>query len=290
LSFYYRKQLILSSAVASSDRIVDKAYEVAEIGKWLDFVNLLSYDFYGPWNNFTFHHTPMNGSEYTIPDSLKLWMDRGMPAEKIVFGFSTYGRSWTLTDPWEFGLYVDADGPGVKGQYSGLAGMLSYYEVCSQHWTRKVDNNIALAPYVFKGDQWVSYDDQKSIRYKMQESVIKYNLKGFMVWTLDFDDFKGAFCKQGRYPLISVMKEILVDHENRLNAGLLPPTTTQKTTITIPTTTTPTTTTTTPTTTTTTTTTTNYNNDHSNYNNDHTNYNNDHPNHNNKKTRAGSDY
>ncbi len=32
---------------------------------------------------------------------------------------------------------------------------------------------------------------------------------GFMVWSLDLDDFNGQFCGQGRYPLLKHMNDIL---------------------------------------------------------------------------------
>ena len=32
---------------------------------------------------------------------------------------------------------------------------------------------------------------------------------GWMVWTLDFDDFSGTFCNAGKYPLIKALKNAL---------------------------------------------------------------------------------
>jgi len=32
-----------------------------------------------------------------------------------------------------------------------------------------------------------------------------------MIWSLDFDDFSGAFCGQGKYPLLTTVKKSL-DH------------------------------------------------------------------------------
>uniref|UniRef100_A0A7M5V7Q3 GH18 domain-containing protein n=2 Tax=Clytia hemisphaerica TaxID=252671 RepID=A0A7M5V7Q3_9CNID len=243
-----KPRLILSSAVGASDRIVDKAYEVSEIAKYLDFVNLISYDFYGAWNNFTYHPTPMNGSELTVPKAVQLWLDRGMPAEKIVFGVSTFGHSWTLEDKSQTGFYSPAilkEGGGQPGPFTGAKGILAYYEICTTKWDKVIDTNIALAPYAYKGDQWVAYDDQTSIQLKVKDVIIKKNLKGFMVWTLDFDDFSGHFCGRGRYPIINAVKTALMIEELRRKFTITTTTTTQKTTTTTPKTTATKTTTTT---------------------------------------------
>ena len=273
---HFRTLLILSSAVAASDKISNQAYEIPEIAKYLDFINLLSYDYYGSWNDFTFHHTPMKGSKYNVPDSVALWIKGGMPANKIVLGISTYARTWTLENPkTDNGFLAAVKGPGHKGFYTKAEGMLSYYEVCTTSFDKVVKKNKALAPYGYKDDQWIAYDDPASVKLKAQ-IIVDMNLKGFMVWTLDYDDFKGTFCNNGKYPIINAAKYFLYERELELKLlnentpkpeelkskitttkenPTTPTTTTTTTSVIKPTTTTTTSTTTTSTTTTPTTTT-----------------------------------
>ena len=49
-----------------------------------------------------------------------------------------------------------------------------------------------VAPYCFKGDQWFSYDDEKSFEMKANY-ILDHDLGGAMVWSIDTDDFQG-FC------------------------------------------------------------------------------------------------
>jgi Glycosyl hydrolases family 18 len=88
---------------------------------------------------------------------------------------------------------------------------LAYYEVC------EMLNNDAVyvwdeemkVPYAVDGDQWVGFDDEKSIRNKMK--WIKENgFGGAMVWTIDMDDFTGTVCGNNvKFPLIGAMREEL---------------------------------------------------------------------------------
>lgn len=69
------------------------------------------------------------------------------------------------------------------------------------HW----DDEMKV-PYLVDGDQWVGFDDEKSIRLKMK--WIKENgFSGAMVWTVDMDDFTGTVCGGDvKYPLIGAMR------------------------------------------------------------------------------------
>ena len=49
-----------------------------------------------------------------------------------------------------------------------------------------------VGPYIYKGDQWFGYDDEKSFEAKANYIQAK-GLAGAMVWSIDTDDFKG-FC------------------------------------------------------------------------------------------------
>lgn len=61
-------------------------------------------------------------------------------------------------------------------------------------------------PYAVAGDQWIGFDDERSIRNKMQ--WLKTNgYAGAMVWTVDMDDFTGNVCGGNvKYPLIGAMR------------------------------------------------------------------------------------
>ncbi|CAG2166929.1 unnamed protein product, partial [Oppiella nova] len=58
-----RRQLLLSCAVSAIINIVDAAYDMPEMAKYLDFVNIMSYDFHqftSVWP-FTGYNSPLFG-------------------------------------------------------------------------------------------------------------------------------------------------------------------------------------------------------------------------------------
>ena len=51
-----------------------------------------------------------------------------------------------------------------------------------------------------RGDQWLSYDNERSIRVKT-EYAWDEGLAGVMTWSIDTDDFRGD-CNGPKFPLL----------------------------------------------------------------------------------------
>ena len=66
------------------------------------------------------------------------------------------------------------------------------------HW-----DNTSKVPYAVKGDEWMSYDNRRSIFWKVKY-VREMGLGGMMVWEVNGDDFKGT-CGLGRFPLMTLI-------------------------------------------------------------------------------------
>ena len=53
------KGLMLSAAVSASKSTIDVAYDVPTLSKYLDFINIMTYDFHGHWDKKTGHVSPL---------------------------------------------------------------------------------------------------------------------------------------------------------------------------------------------------------------------------------------
>lgn len=56
------------------------------------------------------------------------WLTQGAPAEKLLLGFPTYGRTYRLRSG-NTDLGAPANGPAEPGPYTRTAGLWAYYEV-----------------------------------------------------------------------------------------------------------------------------------------------------------------
>ncbi|XP_024149530.2 chitotriosidase-1 isoform X2 [Oryzias melastigma] len=209
-------RLLISAAVAAGKGTIDAGYEISELAKYLDFVNVMTYDFHGSWENVTGHNSPLFRSSQDTSDQIHLntdfamryWRDKGTPVEKLNMGFGTYGRTFRLSTQ-SSQLGAPATGPAAAGIYTKEAGFWSYYEICTFLKGASVhlieDQKV---PFATKQNEWVGYDDKDSYHTKVR--YLKDNrFGGAFVWTLDLDDFAGQFCGQGNYPLINHLQSLL---------------------------------------------------------------------------------
>ncbi|XP_029171888.1 mucin-5AC-like [Nylanderia fulva] len=223
-----RPRLLLSMAVPAGIEYIDKGYDVPRLNEYLDFINLLSYDYHSAYEPAVNHHSPLYpleedneynyDAELTIDYTINHLLEKGASADKIILGIPTYGRSYTLFNQEATDLGSPADGPGVEGKATREKGYLAYYEICenlaeSDEWEVVQPNPKAMGPYAFKGNQWVGYDDEDVVKLKARY-VNEKKLGGIMFWSIDNDDFRGK-CHGRPYPLIEAAKETLLRDNSR---------------------------------------------------------------------------
>ena len=183
----------------------------------MDFINLMAYDFHGKWESQTGHNAPLfapsSDSEWrkqlSVDNAAKIWTKMGADKSKMVIGMPTYGRSFVLADKSNYSVNVATKGGGTAGVYTKESGFLAYYEICeilSSGSAKYIWDDEMKVPYLVSDDQWVGFDDERSIRNKMAW-VKSEGYAGAMIWSIDMDDFTGTVCPGGhKYPLIGAMR------------------------------------------------------------------------------------
>jgi chitinase len=202
---------IVSAAVSAAPEKIDIGYDVPALAQSLDFVNVMTYDFHGGWEQVTGENSPLysppgDKTNWNTDYAMKYWAKKGMPKNKLLVGIAAYGRGWTLSNPSNNGIGAPGSpAPGLP--LTNTQGFAAYYEICNLGGTRHWDDNQKV-PYIVKDSLWYGYDDVQSVGIKMQ--WIKDNgFGGAFVWTLDFDDFNGQ-CAGGKlYPILNTIKDVL---------------------------------------------------------------------------------
>lgn len=190
--------LELAAAVgAGIDKI--RVTDPGDYHQYLDFINVMTYDFHGAWEPRTNHHTPLYPSPadpstgdarfYNTDDALKAFLDRGVPAHKLTIGIGFYGRGWTNVPNVNNGLYQS--GSAAPGTYE--AGIEDYKVLRNLNWPSYRDP-VAGAHWIYNGSTFWSFDDPQLIREKMAYAR-SLGLGGAFFWEFSGDDAQGSLVK-----------------------------------------------------------------------------------------------
>ena len=129
-----RPGLLLTIAAGAGVDKVARHRSGARIAQYLDYINVMTYDFHGTWDAQTNHHSalfdspndPSTGDQkfYNSNDAMEAFLSRGVPASKLNLGIGFYGRGWTNVPNVNNGLYQSGTrGAGhVRSRQRGLQG------------------------------------------------------------------------------------------------------------------------------------------------------------------------
>ena len=190
--------LLTIAAPAGPHNIIN--HELSQFPQYLNFINLMAYDYHGSWDAHTGHLAPMYAASddpfaqpgFSMDETVQTYhVQYGIPKEKLVLGLPFYGRSWTgvPSGPNGDGLYQSATGagPGERDE----PGMLNYSTIisCYAPVYTKYYHNEARVPWLYDGSNFITYDGPSTISDKAQY-IRQQGLGGAMFWNL-MSDVKG---------------------------------------------------------------------------------------------------
>lgn len=194
-----RPGLLLTVAVgAGIDKV--RVTDPAAYHPYLDFINVMTYDFHGAWDPQTNHHSalfdspadPSTGDQklYNSNDAMEAFLSRGVPASKLNLGIGYYGRGWTGVASGNNGLYKSASG-AAPGTYE--AGIEDWKVLKNLAWPGYTDS-VAKATWISNGTTFWSFDTPAMVTEKMGY-VKTQGLGGAFFWEFSGDDAQGTLTK-----------------------------------------------------------------------------------------------
>lgn len=176
------RRLYLSVAVGASEEFLTHT-EMAKVARYVDTVNLMTYDYYEPGSQrITGHHAPLYPNpadpEHLSSDaSVQAFEKAGVPADKLTLGLPFYGHVWSNVPDNHHGLYQPGKAaPTPYVQYANITGLLHSGYV--RYW-----DPVARVPYLYNAEtkSFVSYEDPQSAAEKCRY-VRAHHLAGVMFW------------------------------------------------------------------------------------------------------------
>ncbi|WP_150269520.1 glycosyl hydrolase family 18 protein [Paenibacillus tepidiphilus] len=188
--------------------------KLGEANQYLDWANLMTYDFHGAWNGYVGPHsalypdardtetaalgTPVLNTDWAVRYYLGT-----LPPEKIVIGVPYYSRGWKNVNGGvnNTGLYGSAAtaGGGADGDFgiwndpapeqpAGANPIWHILNLLKNPANQRYFDPVTKTPYLYNAAQkvFLTYEDQESLGYKLAY-IKEKGLGGMMFWELTGD-------------------------------------------------------------------------------------------------------
>jgi chitinase len=167
-----------------------EATDYAGASSYVDWYNVMTYDFFGAWDaqGPTAPHSPLTSysgipkAGFTTADAMAKFKAQGVPANKLLIGIGFYGRGWT-------GVTQDAPGGTATGPAAGTYEQgIEDYKVLKS--SCPATGTVAGTAYAHCGSNWWSYDTPATIAGKMSWAKSQ-GLGGAFFWEFSGDTSNG---------------------------------------------------------------------------------------------------
>lgn len=172
-------QYLLTTALPVGEWCL-KHIDLEKAAERVDFINLMCYDFAGPWTELSGHQSQLYApacphdafSKRSGHGAVHYFLARGVPSRKIILGVPVYGRSF---------LGADCVGQRFSAQ-PGEGSVHDYRDLPLPGAQEFMDERLGAAGSSGGEGGFVSYDTPHTVQIKA-EYVKANNLGGLFYWT-----------------------------------------------------------------------------------------------------------
>lgn len=177
----------ISFAAGGFSRYIDESIDWDQTMKYVDRVNIMSYDLVSGYATKTGHHTGLYSTpqqKQSTDNAVQLLLQKKVSSKKLVIGAAFYARVFEKVDSTNNGLYQ-------IGNYKNGASYRNFNTYFStdsgfvMHW-----DPVAQAPFAYNPAKKLfgTFDDSTSVSLKTKYAI-ENGLGGIMFWQLADDSF-----------------------------------------------------------------------------------------------------
>ncbi|EHQ61428.1 Chitinase [Paenibacillus dendritiformis C454] len=182
------KKYLLTFASGTQDWYFQNV-EVKKVEKYVDYINVMTYDFTGRWSDTTGYNSNLypdrgNKAKHSIDQVITMYLDHEIDSKKLLLGVPAYSYGWkdvkSKTDgAFSPGKPIDIDNTDlsyktIEKSYLNKNGYKRYYD------------DQAKTAYLYNGNTFISYEDKEALAEKVKYIKAK-ELGGAMVWEYSQD-------------------------------------------------------------------------------------------------------
>lgn len=223
----FKEKLLTIAAPGGYDKM--RLQEPDKYEKYLDFINIMTYDMHGAWEQMTNNHSPIYANpddpSGTSPTNIKEKYNTNaammeyveyykIPREKLTVGSPFYSRGWAGVEAnsIEDALFAKAT-KHYRGAWDDTAtptpgGQEAYFKIKefekTQGW-EKARDPYAKTPYIFNKSKGVflTYEDEESLEARCKY-INENDFGGIIIWEISGDSIEDG------YPLMNVIQKFLI--------------------------------------------------------------------------------
>ncbi|MFL1675702.1 glycoside hydrolase family 18 protein [Paenibacillus dendritiformis] len=182
------KKYLLTFASGTQDWYFQNV-EVKKVEKYVDYINVMTYDFTGRWSDTTGYNSNLypdreKKTKHSIDQVITMYLDHEIDSKKLLLGVPAYSYGWkdvkSKTDgAFSPGKPIDIDNTDlsyktIEKSYLNKNGYKRYYD------------DQAKTAYLYNGNTFISYEDKEALAEKVKYIKAK-DLGGAMVWEYSQD-------------------------------------------------------------------------------------------------------
>jgi chitinase len=179
------KTQLITFAAGGFQKYFDESVDWSTVMKYVDFVNLMTYDLVGGNSPTTGHHTALYSTSQqsrSVDYAVEYLVNLNVPRDKLIIGAAIYGRMFENVPSENHGLYQPAKFKAYV-PYKRLLKTVNETNGFTYYW-----DDAAKAPFYYNAEKqlFVTFENKESMGLKTKYAL-ENHLGGIMFWQITSD-------------------------------------------------------------------------------------------------------